>query len=208
MREMYHNEAEMSPTSPDYNIESLTGGDPFYDRFPWFRLVGRGFVYLSNLLYPVTLIHKVAVVSEKGDVRGYLRVAVQAVLDEDNSDQVGVRQSARIAFESPKTIIDRNIHNLEDRIVEGHNTIDPIKLDELIECDADSGRGDSSVSSDVKEEEIPEHLTLNKEFTFRVTVLQAVGISTEYADIFCQFKYVDKSLNFDGFIKFYLQFPA
>jgi hypothetical protein len=41
MREMYHNEAELSPTSPDYNFESLTGGDPFYDRFPWFRLVGR-----------------------------------------------------------------------------------------------------------------------------------------------------------------------
>jgi hypothetical protein len=26
MREMYHNEAELSPTSPDYNVESLTGG--------------------------------------------------------------------------------------------------------------------------------------------------------------------------------------
>ncbi|XP_017782676.1 PREDICTED: kinesin-like protein unc-104 isoform X6 [Nicrophorus vespilloides] len=192
MREMYHNEAEMSPTSPDYNVESLTGGDPFYDRFPWFRMVGRGFVYLSNLLYPVTLIHKVAIVSEKGDVRGYLRVGVQAVMDEDNSDQVGVRQSARIAFESPKGILDRNAHNLEDRIVEGQNIIDPIKLDELIECDADSGRGDSSVSSDVKEEDIPEHLNVGKEFTFRVTVLQAVGISTEYADIFCQFNFLHR----------------
>ncbi|KAL1498183.1 hypothetical protein ABEB36_009020 [Hypothenemus hampei] len=193
MREMYHNEAEMSPTSPDYNVESLTGGDPFYDRFPWFRMVGRAFVYLSNLLYPVTLIHKVAVVSEKGDVRGYLRVAVQAVMDEDNSDQVGVRQSARIAFEStPKAVIDRNIHNMEDRIIEGHNNIDPVKLEELIECDADSGRGDSSVSSDVKEEEIPEHLLLGKEFTFRVTVLQAVGISTEYADVFCQFNFLHR----------------
>ncbi|KAJ8923444.1 hypothetical protein NQ315_002003 [Exocentrus adspersus] len=190
MREMYHNEAEMSPTSPDYNVESLTGGDPFYDRFPWFRMVGRGFVYLSNLLYPITLIHKVAIVSEKGDVRGYLKVAVQAVMDEDNSDQVGVRQSARIAFEStPK---DRNIHNIEERIIEGHNNIDPIKLDELIECDADSGRGDSSVSSDLKEEDIPEHLAVGKEFTFRVTVLQAVGISTEYADIFCQFNFLHR----------------
>ncbi|XP_060522820.1 kinesin-like protein unc-104 isoform X1 [Cylas formicarius] len=193
MREMYHNEAEMSPTSPDYNVESLTGGDPFYDRFPWFRLVGRGFVYLSNLLYPVTLIHKIAIVSEKGDVRGYLRVAVQAVMDEDNADQVGVRQSARITFETThKAIMDRNIHNMEERIIEGQNTIDPIKLDELIECDADSGRGDSSVASDVKEEEIPEHLALGKEFTFRVTVLQAVGISTEYADIFCQFNFLHR----------------
>lgn len=193
MREMYHNEAEMSPTSPDYNVESLTGGDPFYDRFPWFRMVGRGFVYLSNLLYPITLIHKVAIVSEKGDVRGYLKVAVQAVIDEDNADQVGVRQSARIAFEStPKSILDRNIRNMEERIVEGQNNIDPIKLDELIECDADSGRGDSSVSSDLKEEEIPEHLLIGKEFTFRVTVLQAVGISQEYADVFCQFNFLHR----------------
>ena len=80
MREMYHNEAELSPTSPDYNVESLTGGDPFYDRFPWFRMVGRSFVYLSNLLYPVPLVHKVAIVNERGDVRGYLRIAVQPVL--------------------------------------------------------------------------------------------------------------------------------
>ena len=77
---MYHNEAELSPTSPDYNVESLTGGDPFYDRFPWFRLVGRCFIYLSNLLYPVPLVHKVPIVHERGDVRGYIRVALQPVL--------------------------------------------------------------------------------------------------------------------------------
>lgn len=82
------------------------------------------------------------------------------------------------------------MHNAieEGRVIEG-GTLDPVvKLDELIECDADSGRGDSSVCSDLKEDEIPDHLALGKEFTFRVTVLQAVGISTEYADVFCQFK--------------------
>lgn len=99
MREMYHNEAEMSPTSPDYNVESLTGGDPFYDRFPWFRMVGRSFIYLSNLLYPVPLVHKVAIVNERGDVRGYLRIAVQPVLDEESIDfNNGVKQSARLVF--------------------------------------------------------------------------------------------------------------
>lgn len=36
--------------------------------------------------------------------------------------------------------------------------------------------------------QLPPHLKLGAEFTFRVTVLQAVGISREYADIFCQFK--------------------
>lgn len=227
MREMYHNEAELSPSSPDYNVESLTGGDPFYDRFPWFRLVGRGFVYLSNLLYPVTLVHKVAIVSEKGDVRGYLRVAVQAVQDEqDTGDQVGVRQSARIVFENTKTssldhphrhspaVINNlnndsthnhltHLHNLQNQQLNiipsvGQPNLDPIKLDELIEScvggggDGDSGRGDSSVSSDVKEEEVPEHLAPGKEFTFRVTVLQAVGVCTEYADVFCQFNFLHR----------------
>lgn len=33
-----------------------------------------------------------------------------------------------------------------------------------------------------------EHLKIGSTFTFRVTVLQASGISTEYSDIFCQFK--------------------
>ena len=36
-------------------------------------------MYLSNLYYPVPLVHRVAIVSEKGDVKGYIRVAVQAV---------------------------------------------------------------------------------------------------------------------------------
>jgi len=36
-------------------------------------------VYLSNLLYPVPLVHRVAIVNEKGEVKGFLRVAVQAI---------------------------------------------------------------------------------------------------------------------------------
>ncbi|RWS24009.1 kinesin-like protein unc-104 isoform X13, partial [Leptotrombidium deliense] len=102
MREMYRNEAEISPTSPE-NQENA-GGDPFYDRFPWFRLIGRSFIYLSNLLYPLTLIQKVPIVNEKGDVKGYLRVALQAVTDEEEAPDVvsssnNIRQSAKITFE-------------------------------------------------------------------------------------------------------------
>lgn len=51
-----------------------------------FLLITRAFVYLSNLLYPVPLIHRVAVVSEKGEVRGFLRVAVQAIAGEALSE--------------------------------------------------------------------------------------------------------------------------
>lgn len=43
-------------------------------------MVGRAYVYLSNLMYPVPLIHRIAIVNERGDVKGYLRVAVQAIL--------------------------------------------------------------------------------------------------------------------------------
>ncbi|XP_074107650.1 kinesin family member unc-104 isoform X3 [Cotesia typhae] len=209
MREMYHNEAELSPTSPDYNIESITGGDPFYDRFPWFRMVGRSFVYLSNLMYPVPLIHKVAIVNEKGDVKGYLRVAVQAVIEEENSEySSGVRQSARISFKDDLFGSNNQRHGkraaltnmeksqqmimLEERVVEGQTDGKENIKDEEEVCDGDSGRGDSSVASDMKEEELPDHLQPGVEFTFRVTVLQAMGISTEYADIFCQFNFLHR----------------
>ncbi|XP_045774783.1 kinesin-like protein unc-104 isoform X7 [Maniola jurtina] len=213
MREMYHNEAELSPTSPDHNIESVTGGDPFYDRFPWFRLVGRSFVYLSNLLYPVPLIHKVAIVNEKGDVKGYLRVAVQAVIDAEKNNSVvdnaefaaGVKQSAKISFDddiAPARSRLKAISNVEKNNAINAITIEDrpeqdsnIKIEELAvgECDADSGRGDSSLASELKEEDLPEHLTLGREFTFRVTVLQAHSVSTDYADVFCQFNFLHRN---------------
>ena len=85
MRTMYHDSATeaVSPslsTSDPHNMENMIGGDPFYDRFPWFRLIGRSFVYLSNLLHRLPLIHKVAIVSEKGVVKGWLSVALQAIM--------------------------------------------------------------------------------------------------------------------------------
>lgn len=51
----------------------------FYVFSCFFCFLFRAFVYLSNLLYPVPLVHRVAIVSEKGDVKGFLRVAVQAI---------------------------------------------------------------------------------------------------------------------------------
>ena len=53
-----------------------------------FRLVGRAVVYLSNLMYPVPLIHRIAIVNEKGDVKGYLRVAVQAILGKTDGGKI------------------------------------------------------------------------------------------------------------------------
>lgn len=53
--------------------------DPFSERFPWFKLIGRADLYLSNLLYPVELIQLVPIVNERGDIKGYLKVLLQPV---------------------------------------------------------------------------------------------------------------------------------
>ncbi|CAD6199177.1 unnamed protein product [Caenorhabditis auriculariae] len=100
MRDMYEADIDMSPTGPeDPMMEALMGTDPFYDRFPWFRMIGRAFVYLSNLLHNVPLIHKVAIVNEKGEVKGYLKVAIEPVKQgEGEAQKKGVRQTAKLYF--------------------------------------------------------------------------------------------------------------
>lgn len=84
MREMYRNEADSSPTSPESSLESSVQ-DPFCDRFPWFKVIGRAFLYLSNLLYSITLVQKIPIANEKGDVIGFLRVALQPVTGEKHT---------------------------------------------------------------------------------------------------------------------------
>ena len=80
---MYDYSLDYSPNnsfdSSRNTMDGKIGCDPFYDRFPWFRLVGRSFIYLSSLVNNVPLIHKVAIVSEKGVVRGWLSVALQVI---------------------------------------------------------------------------------------------------------------------------------
>uniref|UniRef100_A0A8V5H364 plus-end-directed kinesin ATPase n=1 Tax=Melopsittacus undulatus TaxID=13146 RepID=A0A8V5H364_MELUD len=181
------------------------GRDPFYDRSPWFILVGRAFVYLSNLLYPVPLIHRVAVVSEKGEVRGFLRVAVQAIAaDEEAPDYgSGIRQSgtAKISFDNDdfsSVAMTRSGLSLEElRIVEGQGqnsdvTTPPEEINRMNELDLKSATLDGKMTMEGFTEEIGDHLKLGSVFTFRVTVLQASGILPEYADIFCQFNFLHR----------------
>uniref|UniRef100_A0A8K9WM62 plus-end-directed kinesin ATPase n=1 Tax=Oncorhynchus mykiss TaxID=8022 RepID=A0A8K9WM62_ONCMY len=212
MREMYDRAAEV-PNSTIEDCENvMTGGDPFYDRFPWFRLVGRAFVYLSNLLYPVPLVHRVAVISEKGEVKGFLRVAVQAIsADEEAPDYgSGVRQSgtAKISFEdrefekfqaeSCPTGLSRTGESQEElRFVEGegqNSGMEP-SADEVNNnnCAASPDELESPLKTNLEGGALDgalEHLRIGNIFTFRVTVLQASSISAEYADIFCQFNFI------------------
>ncbi|XP_021053735.1 kinesin-like protein KIF1A isoform X8 [Mus pahari] len=216
MREMYDRAAEVPSSVVEDCDNVVTGGDPFYDRFPWFRLVGRAFVYLSNLLYPVPLVHRVAIVSEKGEVKGFLRVAVQAIsADEEAPDYgSGVRQSgtAKISFDDqhfekfqsescPVVGMSRSGTSQEElRIVEGQGqgadagpSADEVNNNT---CSAVPPEGlmDSpeKVALDGPLDTALDHLRLGSTFTFRVTVLQASSISAEYADIFCQFNFIHR----------------
>nr|XP_020465572.1 kinesin-like protein KIF1A isoform X14 [Monopterus albus] len=212
MREMYDRAADVPNTTSEDCESAMTGGDPFYDRFPWFRLVGRAFVYLSNLLYPVPLVHRVAIVSEKGEVKGFLRVAVQAIsADEEAPDYgSGVRQSgtAKISFEdqqyekfqseSCSVGLSRiGISQEELRIVEGEgqNAEMGPSADEVNNntCAAGADEQESLLKASLDGPlDALEHLRIGSVFTFRVTVLQASSISAEYADIFCQFNFIHR----------------
>lgn len=68
-------------------------------------LSGRAFVYLSNLLYPVPLVHRVAIVSEKGEVKGFLRVAVQAI-----SGRRGMPPTPNMPLTSPTPPTPAHLH--------------------------------------------------------------------------------------------------
>ncbi|XP_065141641.1 kinesin-like protein KIF1B isoform X7 [Paramisgurnus dabryanus] len=206
MREMYDRAGEMASSNQGEDGEcALTGSDPFYDRFHWFKLVGRAFVYLSNLLYPVPLVHRVAIVTEKGDVRGFLRVGVQAIAaDEEAPDYgSGVRQSgtAKISFDDEyfkksdfsSVVMTRSGLSLEElRIVEGQGQSSEVitpseEMNRINEMDLKLGNVETKLG-----DSLAEHLEVGSTFTFRVTVLQASGVPPEYADIFCQFNFLHR----------------
>lgn len=67
-----------------YHANSIINGtvetetsDPFYDRFPWFRFIGRGLMFLQNLFENCSITQCISIVNEKGDVMGYLKVSIQ-----------------------------------------------------------------------------------------------------------------------------------
>ncbi|GAA6102601.1 kinesin-like protein KIF1A isoform X3 [Tachysurus ichikawai] len=151
--------------------------DPFYERAPLFSIVGRAFVYLSNLLYPVPLVHRVAIVSEKGEVKGFLRVAVQAISDS-----------------CPASLSRTGLSQEELRIVEGEgqNAEMVPSADEVNNNTCAADPEDDSILKDGVLDGALDHLKIGELFTFRVTVLQASSISAEYADIFCQFNFIHR----------------
>ncbi|UJR32870.1 hypothetical protein I4U23_020331 [Adineta vaga] len=222
MREMYTNAADESPTSPDRNQELLANNgatfvslqaDPFYDRFPWFRPIGRAFIYLTNLLHGIPLVQTVAIVSEHGEVKGYLKIALQQLQTTDTTDeQIKLMRSYRNANGMTKITFDDETYF---QAMNSLSSIDLIKscdsLDpnlRFVEGQSQHGLNDAlhqktssgtlspsfpSKSQIMTTSDIPSNELLQKlgvEYQFRVTVLEASQISSDYADIFCQFNFL------------------
>ncbi|KAJ6219465.1 hypothetical protein RDWZM_005277 [Blomia tropicalis] len=210
--------------SQNITNDDIECSDPFYDRFPWFRLIGRGLVFLQNLLVPCGVTQCICIVNEKGDVCGYLRVSVEPVYDEEETEvesnvqrngshsNSSIKQYARIDFDDNDVQLRQNLDRHkqlslaeqiipkdkaeEDEIVDNNcltfgNSNDD-NCDEVFEQTETESR---SITSEAPESLPPftnqtnDHLQLDSDFVFRVSILQLTGLSKEYADVFCQFNF-------------------
>lgn len=72
-----------------------------------FFSVYRAFVYLTNLLYGIPLVQNVAIVSEHGEIKGYLKIALQQLQAADTTnDQIKLMRTYRNASGMTKIVFD------------------------------------------------------------------------------------------------------
>ena len=116
----------------------------------------------------------------------------QSILDDETVDYpMGVRQSATILFpdsglKSEKSSCSSAGGLFTKLLRENLKII----TQPLTEKDTDTG----SVEDEKQEslDDLPAHMKLGKEFTMRVTVLQAYGLASEYSDVFTQFNFINR----------------
>jgi hypothetical protein len=219
--------------------DSACTNDPFYDRHHWCTIIGRAYLYLTNLLHPITVVQKIAVVNDTGDVKGYLRVVVQAVKDNEELGAVpemgsisfNIERSAKIKFDDEDKNLLRTEREIDDilddlisvrsypslrkqkfpdacydnldnglavfaRYPQLESTIKTFHgfVNELTEKDEDDQSADDKAGFETnigKQDDIPnKHLRLGSQFTFRITILQAIDLPKSYSDVFCQYSFI------------------
>ncbi|KAL3098348.1 hypothetical protein niasHS_000360 [Heterodera schachtii] len=164
--------------------------DPFYERFPWFQLIGRAFVYLNNVLFNVSLSHKVVIVNERGKVIGFLRVKIELVKDSapkmPSAEQI--TQMARLNFRKEHFL--KNVQRSDGgRIVSSASSMN-IATPKACESPA-TDENDHSSGTDL-DVQFPPHIAKGSEFTFRLTVVEVLNVPKEYTDVFCQFNFLHR----------------
>lgn len=159
MRFMYETAAESTSKI------SFDGVDPFYDSLPWFRLIGRSFVYLSNLVYGVPLEQSVPIVSESGDIQGHLDISIKQCTD-DHTWEVDEMGRSCVLW-------------LDFRADDHERKTDVDEAEEAAEAD------------DVTEPPFSKGtLHVGKPYVINITVLRAQKIPAPYTDIFCQIRFL------------------
>jgi kinesin family protein 1 len=165
-------------------------------------------VYLTNLLHGTPLVHKVAIVNDRGDVKGYLRVTIQPVAKGSNLCMYAHSTNAE-QLEEPPTPTQKvsgstkavrqiaKLHFREDdfvkRRLEKELSSPTIGGDPDERTDGKNGGNRQQLTANAAKKapfalDFPAHMREGDEFHFRVTVQQAIDVSSEYADVFCQFK--------------------
>jgi len=71
------------------------------------KFLFRAFVYLTNLLYGLPLVQNVAIVSERGEIKGYLKIALQHLQTTDTTnEQIKLMRIYRNASGMTKIVFD------------------------------------------------------------------------------------------------------
>jgi kinesin family protein 1 len=157
-------------------------------------------------MHDTPLIHNVPIVSEKGLVRGHIKITVQAILGKPARRPTGLTTVLLIC---PLPLEDNEDIKSTSKVLKQSNYARVQFEDSTYsrQCVAEGGDESSSASSEslmviadnvsrldsINEDLLPAYLKIGKEFTFRIIILEVAGISTEYSDIFCQFKFMHRS---------------
>eukprot|EP00040_Diaphanoeca_grandis_P005617 m.33711 g.33711 ORF g.33711 m.33711 type:complete len:1456 (-) comp16859_c1_seq1:91-4458(-) len=170
MREFYHS-----------NMSDKKLADPFSDRPPWFRVLGRAFMSLKSLLYEIPVEHTLFVVDEASNVVGSVRVSIVPGLGtktptgEEDAVQGNIFEEQHISFAG--VALDESAETMQATMDEQESTETPTTSD----------------TSDTSNVRTAMHQRLRdrhgQKYHFVVNVISASNIPTEYVDVFCQFRF-------------------
>ncbi|KAA0195139.1 Kinesin protein [Fasciolopsis buskii] len=230
----YAGVSQIAQGNEDFSGLDDEDGDPFLERAPWFRLIGRSFVYLSNLYFGTTLVQRVAIVDNHSRVCGFIRIAVEPVAVESNGGSGDMEEESsgpvkrHLQFDN-KLYVETCLPLHLDNYIRAANAYDAAEqkseltgeqsdAPDVIEADLITPRPRLSRSTGYDHlernqffsqatltdnqsahemilreqlgqpvEQVPEPIQTGKTFTFRVTVMQLLGIQAGFTDVFCQY---------------------
>ena len=194
--------------------------DPFAERISWFKVIGRGFALLKNLLYDIPLIHTVFVVDEKGIIVGKMIVSIQPgapQLAPSSAATPGRKSESFVEFETCE-FIDYNQMVLDDfddddrsffqgSMARGSSNdllgsmaspFSPAKVASDSDMFASKSRSYAVGSSSSGLSSAPATYPLSKRkgemYQFTITIVQVEGLSSDFGDVFCQFRFHNNSI--------------